>query len=77
MSSTCENQGIRIFHFGQRFIGLGILSMCDLQRFDVADLGNAGDFFVAVGDEVNVFGNIAAGIPDIQIKLGGIFVEQV
>ena len=29
------------------------------------------------GDEVNVLGNIAAGIADIQIKIGGILIEQV
>jgi hypothetical protein len=47
----------------------------NFQRFDISNLGDAREFFIAAGNEINVFRNIGCGISDIQIKLGGILIK--
>jgi hypothetical protein len=48
----------------------------DFQWPDVANLGDSGEFFVAAGDEINVFGDVGCRVSDVQIKLGRVFIEQ-
>jgi hypothetical protein len=52
------------------------LVTCNFQWSDVADLGDASEFFVTAGNEINIFGNIGSGVSDIQIELGGVFVKE-